>query len=171
MRSMVSIGTDRRLVTATKKIHYSPAKPSFGKPPSITSALLTNAFGDNTSAFRFALLNLEYQFQISEVTGGVSGGEGVGDIFALALLSNEENLRNIVVSSVKFTLRVRKHHVRLKVCPYSGSFRFKATVFGLGLELLMRRTRQIMGYGAGFARYLLRQVENNSLAMGVINLP
>ena len=60
---------------------------------------MTNAFGDNNGGFFLALVvNLEYQFQIPEVTGGVRGGDGAGEIFeALELLSSDENRRNMVI--------------------------------------------------------------------------
>jgi hypothetical protein len=89
---------------------------------------LTNALGDNTSGFLLALfVNLEYQFQIPEVTGGVRGGEGAGDILGVALDSSDENRRNILAASVSTsstphippTLLVPSRNLRFR-CEYNS---------------------------------------------------
>ncbi|RZB38871.1 hypothetical protein BDFB_000295 [Asbolus verrucosus] len=85
------------------------------KRANITSVLLMNAFGDSNGGFFFALLvNLEYQFQMPAVTGGVSGGEGAGDILAVELESSEENRRNIVTESSPSSYMA--HYFSLRSC-------------------------------------------------------
>lgn len=55
-----------------------------------------NVFGDNKTVLFFAVVaNLEYQFQIPAVTGGVRGGEGADVIFGVEFASSDEKRRNI----------------------------------------------------------------------------